>query len=60
MDLKKWRGYCLKNKFMKNFLIYTVIVLLAVSFIRYGSGGFAQQEQLETAYGQSYSRSPDR
>jgi len=46
----------LNNKFMKNLLIYTVLVLLAVSFLRMGSLGNDGTVQAETVYGESYSQ----
>lgn len=46
----------MNNKFMKNLLIYALIVLLAVSFLRMSSGSLTGQQQIELVYGESYTQ----
>lgn len=44
----------MNNKFMKNLLIYALIILFAVSFLRMGTLADRNQPQVENAYGESY------
>ena len=46
----------MNNKFIKNLLIYALIVLLAVSFLRMSAGGMTGQPQVELVYGESYTQ----